>query len=48
MFKASPDSLLAFIDTTPTPTLPVIHNSNYVIMVSDLKLFKIFCVVFVL
>jgi hypothetical protein len=44
MFKASPACLQTFIDTRLTLTPPVIHNSNYVIMVSDLKCLQHFCV----
>jgi hypothetical protein len=44
MFKLSPASLQTFIDTRLTLTPSVIHNSNYVIMVSDLKCWKYLCV----
>jgi hypothetical protein len=35
MFEVSPASLQIFIETRPTLTPSVIHNSDYVIMVSD-------------
>jgi hypothetical protein len=46
MFKVSPASLQTFIDTRLTLTPSLIPNSNYVIMVSYLKLFKIFLRIF--
>jgi hypothetical protein len=48
MFKVSPVSLQTFIDTRLTLTPSVIHNSNYVITVSDWNCLKYFCVFFVL
>jgi hypothetical protein len=41
MFKVSPASLQTFIATRLTPTPSVIHNSNYVIMVSDWNCFTL-------
>jgi hypothetical protein len=46
MFKVSPASLQTFIDTRLTLTPSFIHNSNYVITVSDLNCLKYFCVFF--
>jgi hypothetical protein len=46
MFKVSPASLQTFIDTRLTLTPSVIHNSNYVIMVSDWNCLKYFCMFF--
>jgi hypothetical protein len=44
MFKLSPVILQTFINTRLTLTPSIIPNSNYVIMVSDRKYLKYFCV----
>jgi hypothetical protein len=48
MFKVSPASLQTFIDARLTLAPSVIHNSNYVMMVSDWNCLKYFCMFFVL